>query len=412
MPDTLTAPTLDLDAIRAQFPILQREINGRPLVYLDNAATTQKPQAVIDRIARYYSGENANIHRGVHTLSQDATDDYEAARKTVARFINAPSDSEIVFVRGCTEGINLVASSWGQSLEPGDEVVVTALEHHSNLVPWQLACERAGALLRIAPITDDGALDLDRLGEVLNPRTKLVSTIHISNALGTVVDVAEVVRQAHAVGALVLVDGAQAAPHAKIDVQALGADFYTFSGHKVYGPMGIGVLWGRAELLDAMPPYQGGGDMIDTVTYESATWNSLPHKFEAGTPNVPGVLGLAAALDWVDGIGLDAISDHEADLLAYATERVSALPGARIVGTAPEKAGALSFVFEQAHPYDMGTLLDQMGVAVRTGHHCAHPLMRRMGVEGTIRASLAAYTTRDEIDVLTQSLERALRMVG
>ncbi len=412
MTDTLTASTLDLDALRASFPILSREVNGRPLVYLDNAATTQKPQAVIDRIAHYYAYENANIHRGVHTLSQDATDDYEAARKTVARFINAPSDSEIVFVRGCTEGINLVASSWGQSLEPGDEVVVTALEHHSNLVPWQLACERAGAILRIAPITDDGALDLDRLGEVLNSRTRLVSTIHISNALGTVVDVAEVARQAHAVGALVLVDGAQAAPHAPIDVQALGADFYTFSGHKVYGPMGIGVLWGRAHVLDAMPPYQGGGDMIDTVTYESATWNSLPHKFEAGTPNVPGVLGLAAALDWVEGIGLDAIASHEADLLAYATDKVSHLPGARIVGTAPDKAGALSFVFDHAHPYDVGTLLDQMGVAVRTGHHCAHPLMRRMGVEGTIRASLAAYTTRAEIDVLTQSLERALRMVG
>lgn len=412
MTDTHTSSSLDLAAIRAEFPILSRQVNERPLVYLDNAATTQKPQAVIDRIARYYTYENANIHRGVHTLSQDATDDYEAARKTVARFINAPSDHEIVFVRGCTEGINLVASSWGQSLEPGDEVVVTALEHHSNLVPWQLACERAGAILRIAPITDDGALDLDRLGEVLNENTKLVSTIHISNALGTVVDVAEVVRQAHAVGALVLVDGAQAAPHARIDVQAIGADFYTFSGHKVYGPMGIGVLWGRTELLDAMPPYQGGGDMIETVTYESATWNSLPHKFEAGTPNVPGVLGLAAALDWVEGIGLDAISEHEADLLSYATEKVSALPGARIVGTAPQKAGALSFVFDQAHPYDVGTLLDQMGVAVRTGHHCAHPLMRRMGVEGTIRASLAAYTTRDEIDVLTQSLERALRMVG
>lgn len=280
MNDTLTSPSLDLAAIRAEFPILSRQVNGRPLVYLDNAATTQKPQAVIDRITRYYTYENANIHRGVHTLSQDATDDYEAARKTVARFINAPSDSEIVFVRGCTEGINLVTSSWGQSLEPGDEVVVTALEHHSNLVPWQLACERAGAILRIAPITDDGALDLDRLGEVLNENTRLVSTIHISNALGTVVDVTEVVRQAHAVGALVLVDGAQAAPHAHIDVQALGADFYTFSGHKVYGPMGIGVLWGRAELLDAMPPYQGGGDMIDTVTYESATWNSLPHKLQ------------------------------------------------------------------------------------------------------------------------------------
>ncbi len=412
MTETFAASALDLEAIRAQFPILRREINGRPLVYLDNAATTQKPQAVIDRITQYYAGENANIHRGVHTLSQDATDDYEAARKTVARFINAPSDSEIIFVRGCTEGINLVASSWGQSLEPGDEIVVTALEHHSNLVPWQLACERAGAILRIAPITDDGALDLDRLSEVLNENTKLVSTIHISNALGTVVDVAEVARQAHAVGALVLVDGAQAAPHAQIDVQALDADFYTFSGHKVYGPMGIGVLWGRANLLDAMPPYQGGGDMIETVTYENATWNSLPHKFEAGTPNVPGVLGLAAALDWIEGIGLEAIAAHEADLLAYATEEVSALPGARIVGTAAEKAGALSFVFDGTHPYDVGTLLDQMGVAVRTGHHCAHPLMRRMGVEGTIRASLAAYTTRDEIDVLTRSLERALRMVG
>jgi cysteine desulfurase/selenocysteine lyase len=406
-----TAPRLDPDALRADFPILGREVNGRPLVYLDNAATTQKPRQVIDRIRAYYEGENANIHRGVHTLSQEATDDYEAARERVARFIGASDSREVIFVRGCTEGINLVASSWGQSLEPGDEVVVTALEHHSNLVPWQLACERAGAILKIAPVTDEGALDMDALPGVLSERTRLVSTIHISNALGTVVDVAEVVRQAKAVGALVLVDGAQAAPHARIDVAALGCDFYTFSGHKVYGPMGIGALWGRAELLDAMPPYQGGGDMIETVTYQSATWNSLPHKFEAGTPNVPGVVGLAAALDWLDGIGLDAVAEHEADLLAYATERVTEL-GARVVGTAARKAGALSFVFDGAHPYDVGTLLDQMGVAVRTGHHCAHPLMRRMGVEGTIRASLAAYTTREEIDTLARSLERALRMVG
>ncbi len=403
----------DVARYRADFPVLQQQVYGRPLVYLDNAATTQKPQAVIDRLVRYYSGQNANIHRGVHRLSQDATDAYEGARKTVARFVGAAYDREIVFVRGCTEGINLVAATYGRAtVHAGDEVVVTALEHHSNIVPWQLLCEATGAVLRVAPIHDDGQVDLEAYRALLSDKTRIVSVAHLSNALGTILPVREMIRAAHDAGAVVLIDGAQAAPHLDIDVQALEADFYVFSGHKVFGPTGIGVLYGRESLLDAMPPYQGGGDMIDTVTFEGSTWNSLPHKFEAGTPHIAGVIGLEAALAYVADIGLEAVAAYEHDLLAYATARVQALGNVRIVGTADSKASVLSFLLDGIHPYDAGTLLDQMGIAVRTGHHCAQPLMDFFDIPGTLRASFAFYNTREDVDALVAGLERARAMLG
>ncbi len=408
-----TTTLFDVTRARADFPVLGQTVYGHPLVYLDNAATTQKPQSVIDRMVRYYRDENANIHRGVHFLSQQGTDAYERARARVQRFVGAAHAREIVFTRGTTESINLVAATWGRSnVQAGDEVVVTALEHHANLVPWQRLCEERGARLRIAPINERGEVDEDAFREGLGEKTRLVALPHVSNALGTVVPIARLAGWAHRAGAVVLVDGAQAAPHLALDVVELGADFYAFSGHKVYGPTGIGVLYGREDLLDAMPPYQSGGDMIETVTYQTATWNALPHKFEAGTPHIAGALGLEAALDYVETLGLDAIGAHEDGLLAYATERVAALGGVTFVGTARDKAGVLSFLLEGIHPYDAGTVLDKLGIAVRTGHHCAQPLMARFGIGGTLRASFALYNTPEDVDALVAGLQRARQMLG
>jgi cysteine desulfurase/selenocysteine lyase len=399
----------DFDAyrVRREFPILARKVQGKPLVYLDNAATTQKPQAVIDAIVRYYTAENANIHRGVHTLSEQATESYEQARAVVQRLLNAAAPSEIVFVRGTTEGINLVAQTWGRThVNRGDEIVISAMEHHSNIVPWQILCEQQGARLRVAPINDDGELLLDEFEKLLGPKTKLVSMAHVSNALGTVNPVRKVVEMAHRWKARVLLDGAQAVPHMAVDARALDCDFYVFSGHKVYGPTGIGVLYGKTELLDAMPPYQGGGDMISSVTFEKTLYNRLPHKFEAGTPHVSGAIGLGAALEYVTAIGMDRIAGHEHQMLAYGTERLLAIPGLRLIGTAREKEGVLSFVVNGIHPHDIGTVLDQEGIAIRTGHHCAQPLMQRFGVAATARASLALYNTMEEIDALASGLHK------
>jgi cysteine desulfurase/selenocysteine lyase len=400
------AGAFDVARVRAAFPILSREVHGHPLVYLDNAATTQKPRPVLEALQRFYEQHNANIHRGVHTLSQEATDAWEAARETLRRHLGAAHHEEVVFTRGTTEGINLVAAAWGRAnLGAGDEVLLTHMEHHSNIVPWQLVCEQTGAVLRVAPIDDAGALRLDAFTELLGPRTRMVAVAHVSNALGTINPIAEIVRRAHDAGALVLVDGAQGAPHLKLDVQALGADFYVLSGHKMYGPTGIGVLYGRRELLDAMPPYQGGGEMIRSVTFERSTWAPVPHKYEAGTPNIAGAVGLAAAVDYLAGLGLEAVEAHEADLLAYGTARLAEVQGLRLIGTAPEKAGVLSFVLDCAHPHDVGTILDHHGVAVRTGHHCAQPVMERFGVPATTRASLGLYNTREEIDALIDALD-------
>jgi cysteine desulfurase/selenocysteine lyase len=396
---------LDVAAIRDDFPILRQRVHGRPLVYLDNAATTQKPKAVIDRLARYYTEENANIHRGVHALSVSATEAHDAARETVRRFLNAAETREIVFVRGTTEAINLVASAHGRlRVGAADEVIVSEMEHHSNIVPWQMLCEERGARLRVVPVTDEGELRLDEYERLLSDRTRIVAVSHVSNALGTVNPVAEIVRLAHGRGVPVLVDGAQAVAHMPVDVQALGCDFYAFSGHKVLGPTGIGVLYGRASLLEAMPPYQGGGDMIRSVTFERTLYNDLPFKFEAGTPDIAGALGLAAALDYLTAIGLERVAAYEHELLAYGTQAVSSIPGLRLIGTAPEKAAILSFVLDGAHPHDIGTILDRSGVAVRAGHHCCQPLMQRLGVPATARASLAFYNTCDEIDALVGAL--------
>ena len=401
------ATTFNAHQVRADFPILARKIGGKPLVYLDNAATTQKPQAVIDALVRYYSAENANIHRGVHTLSQEATDHYEQVRHTVQHFINAGDPGEIIFLRGTTEGINLVAQTWGRAnIGAGDEIVISALEHHSNIVPWQMLAEEKGAALRVAPIGDNGELLLDEFGKLLGPKTKLVAVAHISNALGTINPVRKLTEMAHRWNACVLLDGAQAAPHMAIDVRDLDCDFYTFSGHKVYGPTGIGVLYGKAALLESMPPYQGGGDMISSVTFEKTLYNRVPYKFEAGTPNVAGGIGLGAALDYVNAIGIAAIARHEQEVLAYGTERLQAVPGLHLIGTAKEKAGVLSFVLDGVHPHDIGTILDQEGIAIRTGHHCAHPLMQRFGLAATARASLALYNTTEEIDALAAGLEK------
>ncbi|HUR81427.1 MAG TPA: cysteine desulfurase, partial [Thermoanaerobaculia bacterium] len=399
--------SLDVTKIRADFPILSRNARGKRLVYLDNAATTQKPQAVIDRIVRYYSQENSNVHRGVHYLSEVATIGFENARGTVQRFINAREIKEIVFTRGTTEAINLVAQSWGRAnVREGDEILITAIEHHSNIVPWQMLCAEKGATLRVAPVNDDGELIFEELERMLTDRVKLVAVGHGSNALGTINPVKRIVAAAHAAGALVLVDGAQGVPHLRVDVQDLGCDFYAFSGHKVYGPTGIGVLWGRESLLDAMPPWQGGGDMILSVSYDKTTYNALPYKFEAGTPNIEGVIGLAAALDYVGGIGLDAIAAHEHDLLVYATRCLLEIDGLRIIGQAREKAAVISFVLEGVHPHDIGTILDQEGVAVRTGHHCAQPLMMRFKVPATGRASFGLYNTKEEADALVAALHK------
>lgn len=398
---------LDVEKIRADFPILHQKVHGKPLVYLDNAATSQKPRAVIEAITRYYESSNANIHRGVHFLSEHATEEHEESRRTVQRFLNARSANEIVFVRGTTEAINLVTQTYGRAhVGAGDEVLITGMEHHSDIVPWQLLCNEKGAKLRAAPIDDNGDLLLDEFAQMLNPRTKMVAVTHVSNALGTINPVRKIIELAHQRGVPVLVDGAQAVPHIKVDVQALDADFYAFSGHKIYGPTGIGVLYGKAALLNAMPPYQGGGDMIASVTFEKSTYNKVPYKFEAGTPDIAGAIGLGAALRYVESIGLDRIAAHEHDLLEYATQAILPIPGLRIVGTAKEKAGVLSFVFETVHPHDIGTILDQEGIAIRTGHHCSQPVMQRFNIPATARASFALYNTREEVDALVHGIEK------
>jgi cysteine desulfurase/selenocysteine lyase len=397
----------DVEKIRADFPILKRKVHGHPLVYLDNAATSQKPQAVIDALVRYYEGENANIHRGVHYLSQIATEAFEQARETVRAFVNAARTSEIIFTRGTTEAINLVAQSYGRAnMGAGDEVLITAMEHHSNIVPWQMLCEEKGAKLRVAPMNDEGELLLAEFEKLLGPRTKIVAVSHVSNALGTINPLKQMIAAAHSKGIPVVVDGAQAVPHLAVDVQDLDADFYAFSGHKMYGPTGIGVLYGKTALLEAMPPYQGGGDMISSVTFEKTTYNKLPHKFEAGTPDMAGVAGLKAAIEYMNGIGIAKIAAHEHELLNYATEVVGALPGVRLIGTAREKASVLSFVLNEVHPHDIGTILDQEGIAVRTGHHCAQPVMERFGIPATVRASFAVYNTKSEVDALARGIQK------
>ena len=397
----------DLERIRKDFPILHTKVHGHPLVYLDNAATSQKPRSVIDALVRYYEGENANIHRGVHYLSQIATEEFEKARETVRSFVNAAQASEIIFTRGTTEAINLVAQTYGRThVGAGDEVLITAMEHHSNIVPWQLLCEEKGAKLRVAPINDAGELVLEEFEKLLGPRTKVVAVAHVSNALGTINPLKRMIAAAHARGIPVVVDGAQAVPHLAVDVQDLDADFYAFSGHKMYAPTGIGVLYGKYALLDAMPPYQGGGDMISSVTFEKTTYNKLPHKFEAGTPDMAGVAGLKAAIEYMNGIGIAKIAVHEHDLLEYATEVVGGLPGVRLIGTAREKASVLSFVLDEVHPHDIGTILDQQGIAVRTGHHCAQPVMERFQIPATVRASFAVYNTKAEIDALVRGIRK------
>ncbi|MGB2714872.1 MAG: cysteine desulfurase [Vicinamibacterales bacterium] len=403
----MSGAVLDVARVRADFPILRRQVHGKPLVYLDNAATTQKPQQVLDALTAYYTGQNANVHRGVHLLSQEATDAFEAARETIRAFFHASSIREIVFTRNSTEGINLVAYSFGAArVRDGDEVLITAMEHHSNIVPWQLMCSRTGARLRVAPIDDSGELLLDELEAMIGPRTRIVAVAHMSNALGTINPIEEIVRLAHAQGAAVLVDGSQAAYHMPVDVSALDCDFYVATGHKLYGPTGIGVLYGKASLLEALPPFLGGGDMIRSVTFERSTWNDLPHKFEAGTPDIAGAIGLASALDYIQAVGLPAIAQHEHELLTYATAVVSEIPGVRLIGTARHKASVLSFVMNDVHPHDIGTIVDREGVAIRTGHHCAQPVMERFGVPATARASLAMYNTRAEIDALGRALRR------
>lgn len=406
-----TAVHYDIERIRQDFPILARTVRGKKLVYLDNAATTQKPQQVIDRIVRYYSQENSNVHRGVHYLSELATIEYENARGFVQRFINAKSEKEIVFTRGTTESINLVAQAWGRAnVREGDEIIISAIEHHSNIVPWQMLCEEKRATLRVIPVNDAGELVTEELERMLNPKVKLVAVGHASNALGTINPIRRIVAAAHANGSLVLVDGAQGVPHMRVDVQELGCDFYAFSGHKVYGPTGIGVLYGREALLDSMPPWQGGGDMILSVSYEKTTYNALPYKFEAGTPNIAGVVGLATALEYVGAIGLDNIHAYELELQQYAARRLLEIPGIRLIGTAREKAAVISFVLEGVHPHDIGTILDQEGIAVRTGHHCAQPLMMRFKVPATGRASFGLYNTKEEADALVAGLHKVIEV--
>ncbi len=405
----LPSPTLPFDVwkIREDFPLLRVKVHGKPLVYLDNAATSQKPESVIEAIRRYYVSENSNVHRGVHALSEQATQDYEAARHKLRRFLNASSEREIIFVRGTTEGINLIAQTYGRKhIGAGDEIVISAMEHHSNIVPWQMLCEEKGARLRVAPINDAGELLLDEFEKLLGPKTRMVSIAHVSNALGTINPVHQIVRMAHRRNIPVLIDGAQAAPHLKINVQDIDCDFYVISGHKMYGPTGIGAVYGKSELLEEMPPYQGGGDMISSVTFEKTLYNVLPYKFEAGTPDIAGAIGLGAAIDYLNQLGIENAAVHEHDLLTYATAALLQIPGIRLIGTARQKAGVLSFVLEGVHTHDMGTVLDQEGIAIRTGHHCAQPLMDRFGVPATARASLALYNTREEIDLLVAGIHK------
>jgi cysteine desulfurase/selenocysteine lyase len=404
---------LDVERVRADFPILRTLVRGKPLVYFDNAATTQKPQAVIDALAQYYGAENANIHRGVHWLSERATAAFEAARARVARFLGAASPREIVFTRGATEAINLVAQSWGRScLRPGDEILVTGMEHHANIVPWQLLAEQLGVVLRAAPVTDRGELDLSAFERLLAGPVKLVSVVHLSNAIGTINPVRRLAELAHDRGVPILVDAAQSVSHLDVNVAELACDFLVFSGHKVLGPTGIGALWARESLLERMPPWQGGGDMIATVSFERSTWAAHPHKFEAGTPHIAGAIGLAAGLDYLDVVGREAVAVHERDLLDYAIERVGAVPGVRLIGTAPDRASILSFAVDGVHPHDVGALLDDEGVAIRAGHHCAQPIMARFGVPATARASFALYNTREEVDVLLRGIERVRQVFG
>lgn len=406
-PRLVQPESFDVESVRRDFPILSQKVRGKALVYLDNAATSQKPQVVIDAIARYYERGNANIHRGVHFLSEHATEEHEAAREAVRRFINAAKSEEIIFVRGTTEGINLVAQTYGRAhVKAGDEVLVSAMEHHSNIVPWQILCEQQGARLRVIPINDKGELLLDEFRKLLNPRMKIVAVTHVSNALGTVNPIREIVEIAHAQGIPVLVDGAQAVQHMKVDVQGLDVDFYAFSSHKMYGPMGVGVLYGKRALLEAMPPYQGGGDMIRSVTFDKTTYNQLPYKFEAGTPDVAGAIGLGAAVNYLNGLGVENLAGHEHDVLNYAAETLSGVPGIRLIGTAKEKAGVLSFVMDGVHPHDIGTILDQEGIAVRTGHHCAQPIMQRFGIPATVRASFGLYNTKSEVDALVAGIQK------
>ena len=403
--------TFDAEKIRADFPLLQQSVNGHPLVYLDNGATSQKPQAVIDALVRYYTTENANVHRGVHTLSQQATDDYEAARAKIRQLINAAHDHEIIFTRGATESINLVAQSYGrQNIGPGDEIIISNMEHHSNIVPWQMLCQEKNATLRVVPINDSGELLMDEYERMLSPRTKLVAITHVSNALGTIQPAAQIVALARAHGALTLLDGAQAIPHLPIDVRQLDCDFYAFSGHKLYGPTGTGALYGKTQLLDAMPPVYGGGEMIKSVTFEHTTYNDLPYKFEAGTPNIAGAIGLGAAIDYLQNIGYDAIAAHEHQLLQYGAQALQSIGGLRIIGDSPHKAGILSFVIDNIHPHDIGTILDTQGIAIRTGHHCAQPVMQRFQIPATARASLAIYNTKADLDALARAIDRAIEI--
>jgi cysteine desulfurase/selenocysteine lyase len=403
--------TFDVERIRADFPILSRQVHGHPLVYLDNAATSQKPLQVLETLDRYYREYNANIHRGVHTLSEEATAAYEGARRKIQSFINARTEKEIIFTRGTTESINLVAQSWGRStLKAGDEIIVSQMEHHSNIVPWQLLCEQTGAVLKVVPINDAGEFVFEKFEQLLNPRTRLVSIVHISNALGTINPIKQIIDLAHSHNAKVLVDGAQSVPHCAVDVQALDCDFFAFSGHKLFGPTGTGVLYGKRALLEAMPPWQGGGDMIRTVTFEKSTWSDLPHKFEAGTPPIAGMIGLGAAIDYVNTIGMAAIAEYEAGLLEYATAAASTIKGLRIIGTASNKASILSFVMDKIHPHDLGTILDHHGVAIRTGHHCAMPVMDRYAIPATARASFAMYNTRSEVDKFIEAVVAAQKV--
>lgn len=407
-----TAEIYDVQEIRAQFPILSRKVKGKDLVYLDNAATSQKPLAVIDALVNYYSHYNANIHRGLHTLADEATAAYEASRVAVMEFVGASSPDEIIFTKGTTESINLVAHSWGKTfLQEGDEIIISSLEHHANIVPWQMIAGEKKAILKIIPINDDGILDMDAFKSMLGPKTKFVSVVHVSNALGIINPVEEIIRLAHEHNAVVLVDGAQSSVHLDIDVQSLGCDFYVFSGHKTYGPTGVGVLYGRKDLLEAMPPYQGGGEMIKEVRFEHTTYNELPFKFEAGTPNIADVIALKAGIDFIKSIGKSAIRKHEEMLLEYATAQLKDIAGLRIIGDVKNKVSVISFVIDGVHPQDLAILLDNQGIAVRTGHHCTQPLMHRLGIVGTTRASFAAYNTLEEIDLLIQALNKSLKML-
>ena len=404
---------IDIHHIRAQFPALHQEVNGHPLIYFDNAATSQKPKMVIDAIANYYNKENSNIHRGVHYLSQKATDKYELSREAIRRFINADSTEEIIITRGTTESINLVASCLSRWwFKEGDEIIISAIEHHSNIVPWQMACEQTGAVLKVIPVLDSGELDMNAYRELLTEKTKFVTVNHISNALGTVNPIDEIISLAHEKGALVLIDGAQATPHMKVDVQAINADFYCFSAHKMYGPTGVGILHGKKEILEQMPPYHGGGEMIKEVKFEGTTYNDLPFKFEAGTPNIVGGIGIEASIRFIEDIGIDNIAKQEAELLSYATQRLKEIGGIRFIGEAKDKAGVVSFIIEGVHPYDAGTILDKLGIAIRTGHHCAQPVMDRYCVPGTMRASFAVYNTKEEIDTFIEGVQRVKQLFG